>query len=374
MKEQLSAVILAAGQGTRMLGTLGVPKPLAPVNHEPLLLRNLRQLHENGVNDIILVTGYRAQEVEDCATELFPETRFIRNPRFMEDKNILSTILGMGAVKAGRSALLVEGDVIFSDSAIARLVNEPALDRNYWSACGHFKSGQKGGILRQSGGQIEEIRYAEWNPELAGWYKNLGAIHLGYPYRSAYLQLAEKYASRDSNQYFMQPWMENLSALPSFLLDLGEAACSFNTPSEYESAEAQFTSDRSPLPIELADWRDLRHVEGFDQNRAAWLARKIARDGVWTTPVAISREGIVMDGQHRLEAAKILKLDKIPVVIFDYRDISVFSLRPEMAIDVDSILQIVAEGKMYPYKTVKHAFPAFPECSIPLASLGMKMT
>lgn len=372
MKSKATAVILAAGEGTRMRGTLGTPKPLARINHEPLLLRNLRQLHENGVENIVLVTGYQAEAVEKCARELFPETRFIRNEHYRKDRNILSAILGLREVKAGSGALLIEGDVVFSDSAIARLITGIDSDSNYWSACGLFKTGQKGGIIRAENGSIREIRYERWSSQFADWYKNLGAMHIGQDYVSVFAELAGRYGLMNSNQYFMAPWMENLDLLPSFLLDLGDEACSFNTPAEYEAAASRFTVERPSMSVDLVEVANLRHVEDFDRGRAEWLAKKIVEDGVWTAPLAVSQENIVMDGQHRLEAARLLNLRKIPVVKFEYRDVPVYSLRPGLSLDVDSVLRKVAGGGIYPYKTVKHGLPTLPECRIPLAALGLE--
>lgn len=355
-----------------MQGAIDAPKPLALVNHEPLLLRTLRQLHENGVKDSIVVTGYRAQEVESCAKELFPETRFVRNSEFAEDRNILSTILGLRAVPAGNRALLLEGDVVFSEQGLARLVNPTSAEENFWAACGPFQTGQKGGIIRAEGDRIVEIRYADWSPALEGWHKNLGAIHICASSLASFIEIAEEYATQNTDQYFMTPWLEHLDRLPARLLDLGQEASSFNTPAEYARSTQLFTVKMSELPIHLAAVRDLSHVEDYDRQRAEWLAKKIAEEGIWKRPVIISRENIVMDGQHRLEAARQLGLNRIPAIMLDYHEIPVFSLRPEIALDADSIIANVNSGNLYPYKTVKHEFPAFPDCQIPLDELGFQ--
>lgn len=369
MEQTITAIILAAGKGTRMKGSLSVPKPLASIDHEPLLQRSLRQLHENGIYDSVVVTGFGRDEVEDCARSAFPETRFVHNSRYAEDRNILSALLGLKAVPEGNGVLLLEGDVVFSDTGLAQLVGEFCRECNAWSACGPFRSHQMGGILRAEGGWVREIRYSSWQPELAHWYKNLGAIHIAPGFLAPFVALLEQYAATSLDQYFMTPWLENLDRFPSRLVDLGEEGSSFNTLGEYEGASQRFTRASEDLPVQLLDIGTLRHVEDFDPKRVEWLAQKINADAVWTRPLAVSRENIVMDGQHRMEAARRLNLKKVPAVVFDYHAVPVHSLRPEISLDADSVVRNIAAGRPYPYKTVKHDLPPLSACGIPLDAL-----
>lgn len=59
------AVILAAGRGTRMQTlTESVPKPMLEVAGRPLLARVVENLREAGLEELLIVTGYRAEQVE----------------------------------------------------------------------------------------------------------------------------------------------------------------------------------------------------------------------------------------------------------------------------------------------------------------------
>jgi D-glycero-alpha-D-manno-heptose 1-phosphate guanylyltransferase len=61
----ITAVILAGGFGTRLKGLLGdLPKPMAPVNGRPFVEWIVRWLKAQHVHDVIISTGYRAEEVE----------------------------------------------------------------------------------------------------------------------------------------------------------------------------------------------------------------------------------------------------------------------------------------------------------------------
>src|SRR5438045_578917 len=62
----MQAVILAGGLGTR-LGALTqqTPKPMVPVAGRPYLEHQLLLLREQGITDIVLLTGYLGEQIEN---------------------------------------------------------------------------------------------------------------------------------------------------------------------------------------------------------------------------------------------------------------------------------------------------------------------
>jgi dTDP-glucose pyrophosphorylase len=61
----MKAVILAAGKGTRMRElTSGVPKPMLKVWGNPILEHIIQGLAAASINEIFIVTGYRAETIE----------------------------------------------------------------------------------------------------------------------------------------------------------------------------------------------------------------------------------------------------------------------------------------------------------------------
>jgi choline kinase len=60
-------VILAAGRGSRLPGTLDVPKPLATLLGRPLIQYTFEALRACAVPEVLVVTGYRGLEVRDAA-------------------------------------------------------------------------------------------------------------------------------------------------------------------------------------------------------------------------------------------------------------------------------------------------------------------
>jgi dTDP-glucose pyrophosphorylase len=62
----VKAVILAAGKGTRMKElTQEVPKPMLPVQGRPILEHILGGLLSAGIRDVFIVTGHRAETIEE---------------------------------------------------------------------------------------------------------------------------------------------------------------------------------------------------------------------------------------------------------------------------------------------------------------------
>ena len=62
----MKAVILAAGKGTRMRDlTNELPKPMLKVQGEPILQHILEGLTAAGIQDVFIITGYRAEVIED---------------------------------------------------------------------------------------------------------------------------------------------------------------------------------------------------------------------------------------------------------------------------------------------------------------------
>ena len=124
--------------------------------------------------------------------------------------------------------------------------------------------------------------------------------------------------------------------------------------------------------IEFVPVGELKHIEGFSQKRVLWLEQKILQEGRWTKPVAIdASHHLVMDGQHRMEVALKLGLKVVPAVKYAYCDVKIWSLRPKThTFDWRAVVQRSVSGDIYPYKTVKHAFPdQLPLCDFAIEDL-----
>ena len=92
----MQAVILAAGMGKR-LGDLtkGNTKCMIQVGHETLISRLLHQLDKQSISRIVLVVGYKAQELKDYLATLSFNTpiEFVENTVYDQTNNIYSLYL-----------------------------------------------------------------------------------------------------------------------------------------------------------------------------------------------------------------------------------------------------------------------------------------
>lgn len=133
----MKAVILAAGQGTRLRPlTDDKPKCLVELAGKPLLTHQLDVLRAVGINDIHLVAGYCADRL-DCSGF----TRHI-NKNFAET-NMVSTLFVAKSVMTGESDLIISyGDIVYEPKVLETLLSVTApiglvVDsewRRYWAA------------------------------------------------------------------------------------------------------------------------------------------------------------------------------------------------------------------------------------------------
>ena len=64
--ENLKAVILAAGKGTRMESDL--PKVIHTIDQKPMVEYVIGAVKEAGIQQICLIVGYKAEEVKNAVT------------------------------------------------------------------------------------------------------------------------------------------------------------------------------------------------------------------------------------------------------------------------------------------------------------------
>jgi len=118
----MQAVILAAGEGTRMRPlTDGTPKPMLPVADRPLVAHTADAAVEAGVDELVFVVGYRADAVRAYFGESYrsvPVTYAVQSEQ-----------LGTAhAVRAARDALsgpfaVLNGDDLYDRESLAALLS-----------------------------------------------------------------------------------------------------------------------------------------------------------------------------------------------------------------------------------------------------------
>lgn len=116
-----AAVILVAGVGSRLRPlTDDRPKALMDLGGETILGRAVRLLRSAGVQEIVLATGYREDQIRAALSRLGVTATLIENPAFDSTQNSVSLALCRAAL-SGKSFFKLDGDVVFQPGVLERL-------------------------------------------------------------------------------------------------------------------------------------------------------------------------------------------------------------------------------------------------------------
>lgn len=194
----ISSILLAAGMSTRM----GEPKALLDWGGEPLIKYQIRQLQEAGVDEVVVVLGYRADEIH-------------RKLHGMTYRSVLNPVYQLGragSLRAGAKAVDREATAI-----VLLNVDQP-----------------------RPAGLIRSVIEAH-TPAASATRPECGDRH-GHPVVLAGRLRGELLAATEDDQGLrgvLQAHLKDIVNVPSderCLLDL-------NTPDEYEAAVAALAGD-----------------------------------------------------------------------------------------------------------------------------------
>lgn len=124
----MKALILAAGLGTRLAPiTNDRPKSLVPVNGKPILIKQIENLKQNGVNDITIISGYKADALDKAVKELYPEIKIVESVDYATTNNMFSAYLGIQAMFPDcdiQPFYMMNADVFYDASVITALKDD----------------------------------------------------------------------------------------------------------------------------------------------------------------------------------------------------------------------------------------------------------
>ena len=119
-------VILAAGMAKRLRPlTDERPKCLLTVGKRNLLQRTVDAVFAAGINELVVVTGYRQQMIRDFLTAHYPAVtiHFIDNPDYAHNNNIFSLWLTRPYTE-GKDFLLLDSDILFDPAIIPAVLKQ----------------------------------------------------------------------------------------------------------------------------------------------------------------------------------------------------------------------------------------------------------
>jgi choline kinase len=149
----MRAIILAAGRGRRLEASgWTAPKCLLPVGSTTILDNMLDALAKHGVRDLVMVVGYRQEDIRRHMAARGLQPAYVENPEFSDTNTINSLWRTREFMDA--DFLYFNADVLFHGDVLGRLLAEPgsrlAVDRK---KCGD----EEVKVVLDPGGRVRRI-------------------------------------------------------------------------------------------------------------------------------------------------------------------------------------------------------------------------
>lgn len=156
----MQAVILAAGEGTRMRPlTENRPKVMLPIGNRPMLEHIINEVRDAGIKDIILIVGYRKESVMDyfgdgsrCGVSI----RYITQ----ESQSGTGHAFGMAASICEDRFIALNGDVMVTSGHIRKVI---CRDEDAVITVKEVDDPRAYGVIERDGGRVTRI--IEKSPE-----------------------------------------------------------------------------------------------------------------------------------------------------------------------------------------------------------------
>lgn len=123
----MQAVVLAAGRGYRLNSlTENNTKCMVKINDNTLIERLLKQIDMEGFERIIIVDGYKNDNLETHISELTINTpvQYVYNKDYLETNNIYSLFLAKDYL-CQQDSIVIESDIIFDNQILDDMVHSP---------------------------------------------------------------------------------------------------------------------------------------------------------------------------------------------------------------------------------------------------------
>jgi len=202
------AIILAAGMGKR-LGkyTQNGTKCMVQVNGISLVEHALSALRDAGVLRVVLVIGYRGQQLRAFLENKFPdlELAYVENPIYDKTNNIYSLYLARDYL-AAEDTLLLESDLIFESAIIRELVDHPEPNLAVVSPFEPWMDGTVTMLDEEDNiVSVVDKKHFDWE-KVADYYKTVNIYKFSADFSGRYyLPFLEAYLkSFGDNEYYEQ--------------------------------------------------------------------------------------------------------------------------------------------------------------------------
>ena len=194
----MKAIILAAGYGNRMRPlTDNLHKTLLSVSGKTIIGGIVDGLVDNGIRDIVVVTGYRDKELSGWLSSAYPHLsiQYVHNERYRETNNIYSMALAFEQTIIDDDIVLIESDLIYEPSVIRRLLASP---RKNVALVDRYGRGMDGTVVTVENGVITNVippHLQDENFDFSDKYKTLNIYKFSKEFcNTTFKQLLTYYA------------------------------------------------------------------------------------------------------------------------------------------------------------------------------------
>lgn len=247
-----NAIIMAAGTSSRFVPlSADVPKGLLVVKGEVLIERQIRQLREAGVEDITIVTGYKAHKFEYLRDKFHVD--IVLNPDYFKYNNTSSLV--RVADRLGKT-FICSSDNYFPNNVFAE-----GGDDGYYSAL--YSDGPTGEYCMEvnNENEIESVSVGGRN----SWYM-IGHVLFSEQFSKEFAPLlTEEYRNESTRQlYWEDVYIKFIRQLPKLKIRKysENEIMEFDTLDELRQFDNSYVDDtRSPLIKRIAARLQCRESE-----------------------------------------------------------------------------------------------------------------
>lgn len=190
----MKALMLAAGVGNRLSGQDEThhPKCLLRFGGKTLLQRHIENLIALGVDQLVIVVGYRSHEIEAEVSRLGAAdfVEFVSNPRY-RDGSVVSLWSGRDVLTSGESVLFMDADVLYDPAILRVLIDGP--DATCFAFDTEFEDGDEPVKFCLRGSRSVEFRKAVRNEDYDTVGEWVGFIRLSPEFSAALARQVETY-------------------------------------------------------------------------------------------------------------------------------------------------------------------------------------
>lgn len=258
-----NAIIMSAGTASRFAPlSYEKPKALIEVRGEVLIERQIRQLREAGIKEIVIVTGYKAEQFEYLREKF--GVILVHNPDYLTRNNNASIYVAREYLK---NSYICSSDNYFHSNPF-----EPVVDESYYSAV--YVEGETGEwCILEDDGWIKDVQVGGQD----SWVM-LGHVFWSESFSKSFLHiLEEEYNLPDTADKLWETiYLEHINQLPMKIRKYpANFIFEFDTLDELRCFDDSYINDtRSAIlkrvAVELGvEEKDIRSVKSFKENNNA---------------------------------------------------------------------------------------------------------